>query len=79
MAILEETIQNLYSLVWGQCTEVMKSKVKSQPNYGAAHEANDGIALLIMIRNVSYSFKSQKYLPLTIFKVKWHHFIMKQG
>ena len=70
-AILDENIQNRYSLVWGQCTEAMKSKVESQPNYETAYEANDGIALLIMIRNVNYFFKSQnKYLPLAIFEAK---------
>ena len=79
MAILEENIQNLYSVIWGQCTEAMKSKVESQPNYKTAHEVNDGIALLMMIRNVSYSFESQKYLPLVIFETKWHYFNMKQG
>ena len=78
-SILDENVQNLYSLVWGQCTKVMKSKVKSQPNYAAAHEVNNGIALLAMIRNVSYSFESQKYLLLAIFRAKWHYFNMKQG
>ena len=79
-SILDENVQNLYSLVWGQCTEAMKSKVKLQSNYSTAHEANDGIStLLVMIRNVSYSFMSQKYLPLAIFEAKKHYFNMKQG
>ena len=59
--------------------DAMKSKVESQPNYEAAYEANDGIVLLTMIRNVSYSFESQKHLPLAIFEAKWHYFNMKQG
>ena len=51
--------------------EAMKSKVESQPNYETAYKANDGIDLILtMIRNVSHSFESQKYLPLAIFEEK---------
>ena len=78
-SILDENVQNLYSLVWGWCTKAMKSKVKSQSNYSTVHEANDGIALLVMIRNISYSFESQKYLLLAIFEAKKRYFNMKQG
>ena len=77
-SILDENVQNLYSLV-GQCTKAMKSKVELQLNHSTAHEANDGIALLAMIRNVSYSFESQKYLPLAIFEAKKRYFNIKQG
>jgi len=78
-SVLDDNIQSLYSLVWGQCTEAMKSKAESQPQYIATHEANDGIALLAIIRNISYSFESQKYLPLAIFEAKRRYFNMKQG
>ena len=58
---LDDNVKSLYSLVWGQCSESMQQKVESLDTFTAIETANDGIALLVAIKNMSYDYQSQKY------------------
>jgi hypothetical protein len=47
----------LYNVVFGQCTEALQDKLKSHPDFLAAYQ--DGIALLTIIKTLTYTFKEQ--------------------
>jgi hypothetical protein len=43
---MRENIKTLYSLVWGQCSENMRSRVEASPGYRVIADSLDGIGLL---------------------------------
>ena len=53
--------KKLYSLVWGQCTQMMKNELETCTNYRTMHEQEDPIALIKNIKGVTHNFKDQKY------------------
>jgi hypothetical protein len=60
---LTENMKTVYSLVWGQCTDVMRQKVEATDGYKALLSNGDGPGLLKSIKDLVYNFQSQKYLP----------------
>jgi hypothetical protein len=56
----KENMQTLYSLVWGQCSDVMQARVEVLDDYDAMSEKGDPLALLKAIRAQAYNFQSQK-------------------
>ena len=76
---LQTNIQLLFSLVWGQCTDVMQSKVEASTTYKAIANSNDGIELLKLIKDIAFIFSSQKYLPHAIHDAKRRFFLQFQG
>ena len=58
---LEDNVKSLFNLVWGQCTDSMQQKIESLDNYTVMEAENNGIALLLAIKNTSYNYQSQKY------------------
>ena len=68
--ILDENLQKAYSLIFGQCTELLKSKLKSSVNWDAMSSNYDMFALLEAINTIIYKFDDQKYLPLSLHNAK---------
>jgi len=57
---LEHDIRRLYEIVWGQCTESMRSKVEMFEGFAKVKAERNVIELLKIIRMVSYGFESHK-------------------
>jgi hypothetical protein len=64
---LDENLKTLYSLIWGQCTNVMRARVEALDNYEVMSSEGDSILLLKAIKSLVYNFQSQKYHPLAIY------------
>lgn len=77
--IMKENIKALYSLVWGQCSDPMQAKLESLPGFQDVFDRSDGIDLIRLIKNVSFNFESQKYLPHAIHEAKRRFFACSQG
>jgi hypothetical protein len=60
---LEETIQALFSLLWGQCTEVLRQRMASFTGHKQMRDRQDGVELLEDIKSIMFSFQSQYYIP----------------
>ena len=58
---LDLYLQKSYEIVWGQCTTMLQSKIKSMDGYKSAKDNSDVIALLKLIKYVNYQFEQQKY------------------
>jgi hypothetical protein len=43
---LEENVRALYSIVWSQCTEAMKTRIEGMNNYQEISNNADGVELL---------------------------------
>ena len=75
----KENIKTLYSLVWGQCTDIMQQKIEASEGFERISATGDGMTLLKAIKNVAYQFQSQKYLPHSIYETKKRFYAFFQG
>jgi hypothetical protein len=76
---LEENIQTLYSLVWGQCTDIMRQKVQGLNVFKSMSENKDGLELLRAIKDITYNFQSQKKLSQALHESKRRYYTLSQG
>ena len=75
---IERGNKKLFSLVWGQCTEVMKTELKSMSNYEQLKEDQDGIELIKTIKCVTFSFRDQNYIIGSVWKAYQRIFTLIQ-
>ena len=68
--ILDENLQKAYSLIFGQCTELLKSKLKSSVNWDAMSSTYDMLVLLEAMKTIIYKFEDKTYLPLSLHNAK---------
>ena len=76
---LEENLRSLYSLVWGQCTDPLRAKIRSLEEYAAMEEESDSLALIKSIRNAMYSYQSVTYRCVSIHHALKRFWQLHQG
>jgi hypothetical protein len=76
---LDENLKTIYSLVWGQCTDIMRQKVESLETFEAMSSTYDGIGLLKAIKDVVFNFQSQKYLPHALHESTRRFYLCQQA
>ena len=76
---LKSNIQKAYSLILGQCTELMKDKLKASTKWEEIQSSQDALELLNEIKTITYKFEEQKYLPLSIHNAKATFYSFRQG
>jgi hypothetical protein len=74
----DENMKTLYSLIWGQCTDIMRTKLESLNLFEAISSASDALALLKSIKNIVFNFQSQKYKPQALHEAKRQLFVLQQ-
>ena len=67
----------LYNVVIGQCTEAMKTRLQSHADFAAADQ--NGIDLLIIIKELIHSFEQHQYVPDAVCGAKEEFYRMYQG
>jgi hypothetical protein len=63
--------------VLGQCTEALEERLKSHKDFPTAH--NDGVALLQIIKQLTYSFEERRFLADALTDVKENFYGFRQG
>jgi hypothetical protein len=63
---IDENLKNLYSLIWGQCTDVIRARIEALDEHEDISNQGDSIKLLKAIKSLVFNFESQKYRPLAI-------------
>ena len=58
---LVSNLANVYAVTWGQCSEAMKTRVRTQTDYQARSEANDCHWLLQRIRGVTMELQEKRH------------------
>jgi hypothetical protein len=64
-------------VVFGQCTKALQDKLKSHPDFPAAYQ--DGIALLTIIKTLTYTFEERRKLSDALCDLKEMFYTFKQG
>jgi hypothetical protein len=74
-------LSSVYAVVWGQCSEAMKAKIKSSDEYEVRSLNNDCHWLLREIRSVTLQFdqKSISYISLLDARASFHKCRQRQG
>ena len=70
-------LAHLYNLVMGQCTVGLEEHIKSHADYESASQ--NGIALLRIIKQLTYSFEDRRKLADALCEVKEGYYRMRQG
>ena len=77
-SILDKNTQKGYSLLLGQCTELLKSKLKTNLNWDTISTDFDLLGLIASIKSVISKFEDQQYLPLSLHYAKTNFYSFKQ-
>ena len=70
-------LAGLFNVVLGQCTDGLQNRLKSHPDYPAAQQ--DGIALLTIIKLITYTFEERRDLWDAVSDVKEGFYSLRQG
>ena len=57
---------NMYSLVWGQCTEFTQTRLQQQPGFKLISQSQDAIALLSLIRDLIFRLDNKQHPVLSM-------------
>ena len=76
---ISENIKTLYSLVWGQRTDILRQKLEALHDFEEMSTNGDGLALLKAIKNTAFNFQSQKYLPHSLYESTRRFYMTVQG
>ena len=76
---LDENVHKSYSLVLGQCTDLLKSKLKESNEWHVSSTTYDVLILIRIIRTITFKFYEQKYLPLALHQTKTNFYNIRQG
>jgi len=58
--VLEENMKTLFSIIWGQVSNVIKHRIQAQENFKKMNSVADSLALLAALRNEAFNFQSHK-------------------
>jgi len=76
---LDANLKKVYAIVFGQCSDAMRTKLEAIPNHASIAAARDVIGLLRNIKTATFSFQSQKYEPHALHEAKRRFYLMSQG
>ena len=66
-------------MIHGQCTELLKSNIKTSENWETVSSLYDMLGLLDAIKTIIYKSEDQKYLPLSLHHAKRNFYAFRQG
>jgi hypothetical protein len=78
-AVITAAMKALYSVAWGQCSEALRSKLKSNPDYNTFSANADSLQLLQAIRCEMTGFKRLHYLAHSIHSILREFYSLTQG
>jgi hypothetical protein len=62
-AAITSTMKSLYDLIWGQCSDSLRSRLRGNSDFVTYSAAANSLALLMAIRAEMTGFRTKQYLP----------------
>jgi hypothetical protein len=79
-SMLDDNIQKTYSLVIGQCADLIQSKLKQQAQWTSiSQDQDDAIVFIGLTKTITFRFEDQKFLPLALYLSKARLYNNPQG
>lgn len=75
---VEQNTKALFAIIWGQCSESMKAKLKSLPGYSDMNDDSNCVELLKAIRGVMLRFEGQRKIFLSLDDAEYNLTTFKQ-
>lgn len=72
-------MQQIFALIWGQCTEALQAKLQGLDNYDQLNEESDVLVLLKEMRKIAFNFQMHKYSHLALNETKQRFYHLIQG
>ena len=72
-------MKSLYDLIWGQCTDSLRSRLRGDDNFATYSTNADSLALLRAIRSEMTGFRNKKYLPHALHQIVRDFYNLTQG
>jgi Zinc knuckle len=79
--ILRHNLIQAYMIVWGQCTDVMRTKLEAREGHSEIARKKDVVELLKNIKDIAFSFQSQRYEYHSLHDAKrrFYHLSQEKG
>jgi hypothetical protein len=74
----EENMKTLCSVIWGQCTDIMGTRLELLDALDAISSVSDALELLKLIKNIVFNLQSQKHKPLALHEAKRRFCVLQQ-
>ena len=78
-AILENSLHSFFTILWGQCSPGVQSKLKANTSYLVKKAESDCKWLLDEVRQLMYDFTASKYPLYSVYKAKVALIQYRQG
>jgi hypothetical protein len=78
-ASIETSLKSLYDLIWGQCSESLRSRLRGYNDYNTYSVSADSIALLKGIRTKMTGFRNKQYLTHGLHQIMLDFYSLTQG
>jgi hypothetical protein len=78
-AAIEMAMKSLYDLIWGQCTESLRSRLRGDDAFINYSSSADSLTLLKAIRSKMTGFRNKEYLTHALQKVMRDFYGLSQG
>jgi hypothetical protein len=78
-AAIESTMKSLYDLIWGQCSESLRSRLRGHNDFATYPTTADSLALLKGIRAKMTGIHNKQYLPHSLHKIMHEFYHLTQG
>ena len=69
----------MYSVILGQCTEAMRSKLEGDDTFAGISKARDAILLLKLLRQISFNYVAKTYPFLALHTALKNYYAHHQG
>ena len=76
---LKNILHSLFSVIWGQCSQLLRSKLESKSEYEGIKENSDVSGLLKLIKTVLYQFETHTSIYEALDEAKKNYYLYYQG
>ena len=76
--LLSNTI-TIYAVIWGQCSEPMRTKLRALDDFTARNQSNDCLWLLSEIKGVTHQFDTKRNIFLSLLDARIAYYTCSQG
>ncbi len=76
---IETAMKSLYDLIWGQCSESLRSRLRGYDDFHAYSVNADSMALLKSVRAEMTGFRNKMYLTHALHKTMTHFYRLDHG
>ena len=76
---LRATLHSLFSVIWGQCSSLLRSKLESKSEFESIKENKDVGGLLKLIKTIVYQFETHTSIYEALDEAKKSYYLYYQG